>query len=337
MKILNIGSKSIHVSSFLHRMQELDQYLFVEESCGYLSDEKEFFFKIRGLNLFVIFFNFWKMNATIKKLNPEIIHIHQLNRFAFFVCLFANKKTPIISTAWGSDVLIMPWKNKLFYSITKYLINRSSIVTADSTDMIDSMMKIIPMSSKYQKLQYGIQYVKPKTKQNIIYSNRLHKSFYRIDRIIEYFSEFVKTNHDWSLIVAGVGEETEKLKEKAIKLGVMDKIDFVGWLDQSQNHYYYSIAKVYVSIPMSDGTSVSLLEAMSAGCIPIVSNLPVSNEWIKHLKNGIIENLNENPMFQIQKLNLDQVYNENIEKLDKQNVSFEMSKQTFLKLYKSLV
>jgi len=160
---------------------------------------------------------------------------------------------------------------------------------------------------------------------------------YRIDRIIEYFSEFVKTNHDWSLIVAGVGEETEKLKEKAIKLGIMDKIDFVGWLDQSQNHYYYSIAKVYVSIPMSDGTSVSLLEAMSAGCIPIVSNLPVSNEWIKHLRNGIIENLNENPMFHIQKFNLDQVYNENIEKLDKQNVSFEMSKQTFLKLYKSII
>ncbi len=89
MKILNIGSKSIHVSSFLHRMQELDQYLFVEESCGYLSDEKEFFFKIRGLNFFAIIFNFWKMNTTLKKLNPEIIHIHQLNRFAFFVCLFA--------------------------------------------------------------------------------------------------------------------------------------------------------------------------------------------------------------------------------------------------------
>jgi glycosyltransferase involved in cell wall biosynthesis len=337
MKILNIGSKSIHVSSFLHRMKEMDQYLFVEESCGYLNNEKEFVFKIRGLNLFGIIFNFCKMIYTIKKLNPEIIHIHQLNRFAFFVCLFADKKIPIISTAWGSDVLIMPWKNKLFYSITKYLINRSSIVTADSTDMIESMMKIIPISSKYLKLQYGIQYVTPKKKQNIIYSNRLHKSLYRIDRIIEYFSEFVKNNQEWSLIVAGVGEDTDKLKEKAKNLGVFDKIQFVGWLDQSQNHYYYSIAKVYVTIPMSDGTSVSLLEAMSAGCIPIVSNLPVSNEWINHLRNGVIEYPNENPMYHIPKLNLEQIYKENREILDENNVSFEKSKQTFLKLYKSLL
>jgi glycosyltransferase involved in cell wall biosynthesis len=39
-------------------------------------------------------------------------------------------------------------------------------------------------------------------------------------------------------------------------------------------------AAVYVSVPSSDGTSVTLLEAMTAGAYPIVSDLEANREWI---------------------------------------------------------
>lgn len=337
MKVLNIGSKSIHVSSYLQRMDEIDQYLFVEEACGYLPQGKEYAFKMRGMNLFLYFYNLLKIRLQINKLQPDVIHFHQLNRFAFFISLVSPKKIPIISTAWGSDVLIMPWKNKLFYLISKHLISRSHYVTADSNDMIETMQRILPVESKYIKLQYGIQYVESAEKQNIIYSNRLHKPLYRISTIIEYFADFVKTNNNWKLVIAGEGEDTLYLKNLADKLGILDKVEFVGWLNQSENHFYYSISKVYISIPESDGTSVSLLEAMSAGCIPIVSNLKVSKEWIEHLENGIIEHSNENPLFHIEQLNSENVKRVNREKLDFNNVSYEQSKQKFLNLYKSVL
>ncbi len=123
MKVLNIGSNSIHVSSFLNRMDEVDNYLFVEEPCGFLSIDKEFEFKIRSFNIFQLIINLLKIRSSINKISPDIIHIHQLNRFAFIVSLLASKNIPVISTAWGSDVLIMPWKNKIFYHVTKFLIN----------------------------------------------------------------------------------------------------------------------------------------------------------------------------------------------------------------------
>jgi glycosyltransferase involved in cell wall biosynthesis len=50
----------------------------------------------------------------------------------------------------------------------------------------------------------------------------------------------------------------------------------------------YSKAKIWVSIPESDATSISLLEAMACGCIPIVSDLPANREWIKSGVNGIV-------------------------------------------------
>src|SRR6266849_6707153 len=39
-------------------------------------------------------------------------------------------------------------------------------------------------------------------------------------------------------------------------------------------------AAAYVSVPSSDGTSVTLLEAMAAGAYPIVSDLPANREWV---------------------------------------------------------
>jgi len=337
MKVINVGSKSVHVSSFLQRMISIDQYLFTEEKADFLSDNKEYAFKVRSLNFIYVFLNLIKIRKTIKKINPDLVHIHQLNRFAFLVSLFIPNRIPIISTAWGSDVLIMPWKNKLFYYITKHIINRSDIVTADAKDMIKVMKRIENNDAKFVLLQYGIDYIEPLVKENIIYSNRLHTSLYRISNIIDYFREFVETDDSWRLIIAGAGEGTEELKIQVEKNNLNSKVEFVGWLDKNQNHAYYAKAKVYISIPKSDGTSVSLLESMSAGCIPIVSDLEVSNEWIEHLENGIIEKKGENPFFFINKFDLSALIPRNRTILDSNNVSTEKSKEMFLTLYNKLV
>ena len=50
---------------------------------------------------------------------------------------------------------------------------------------------------------------------------------------------------------------------------------------------HYQKAEYYISIPNSDATSVSLLEAMQYGAIPIVSNIPANREWILDGVNGI--------------------------------------------------
>ena len=53
-----------------------------------------------------------------------------------------------------------------------------------------------------------------------------------------------------------------------------------------ENLFWYAKSKFYVSIPDSDATSISLLEAMYYGCYPIVSSLPSKREWISDEVNG---------------------------------------------------
>jgi glycosyltransferase involved in cell wall biosynthesis len=51
---------------------------------------------------------------------------------------------------------------------------------------------------------------------------------------------------------------------------------------------YLRSADIYVSTSLSDGTSVSLLEAMACGVFPIVTDIPGNRPWIAHGKNGFL-------------------------------------------------
>jgi len=298
MKILQVGPNSIHVSSFISALSKVEKeiYLLSEEPCDFEGVQKNFLFSFRSLNPITIQKNTLKIKQLLRDLKPDVIHIHQVNRLAYFVSKIAfNLNIRVITTAWGSDVLLIPKQNAFFHFLVKQTLKKSKIVTGDSQDMILAMQAIFP-SKKYVLLQYGIDPIIGLKKEKIVYSNRLHEPLYRIDKIIGYFAEFSKVHPDWKLIIAGTGSETEKLKALVDAKSISAKTSFVGWQKKPENNTWYAKSSIYISIPESDGTSVSVLEAMSAACIPVVADLPVSHEWIVSGKNGIIENPNENPL-----------------------------------------
>jgi glycosyltransferase involved in cell wall biosynthesis len=49
---------------------------------------------------------------------------------------------------------------------------------------------------------------------------------------------------------------------------------------------YYRSADLYISASHSDGTSISLLEAMACGAPVLLSDIPGNREWVAPGKNG---------------------------------------------------
>lgn len=165
--------------------------------------------------------------------------------------------------------------------IAQFVLKNSQVVTCDSLQMKSVIQKLTHENHNIQCLQYGINPVKSENKQKLVYSNRLHKPLYRIDLIIRLFADFYQSNKDWKLIIGAQGESTESLQIIAEQLLPPSAFEFVGWVNPELNALWYAKSTLYVSLPESDGTSVSLLEAMSADCIPIVPDLAVSHEWIE--------------------------------------------------------
>ena len=339
-KLLLISSNTIHTYKYLQLVEDyFDEVLLITNEKSKVYDyptvELNFNLKIKTL-----FSTVKEIKKQIELFQPSIIHIHQANSYAFFALLACRKSfIPTVLTAWGSDVLILPKSNFLLKKMVRFNLRNADFLTSDSIYMAQEMEKIAPLKNRIIIANFGID-VTPITceKENIIYSNRLHKKLYRVDKILEAFSLFYTNNNtDWKLVIAATGTETDTLKIKVAELNLEHAIEFVGWIQKEDNEKWYSKAKIWVSIPESDATSISLLEAMACGCIPVVSDLPANREWIQSGLNGIIVNdLESDFISDALKLNLAEAINMNKNRIEKDGTKAS-NRIKFIQLYQRIL
>jgi glycosyltransferase involved in cell wall biosynthesis len=71
-------------------------------------------------------------------------------------------------------------------------------------------------------------------------------------------------------------------------------VAFLGGVCSARLHAELSRSQIYASLSVSDGTSISLLEALASGLFPILSDIPQNREWIDpSAGNGILVPLND--------------------------------------------
>ena len=78
--------------------------------------------------------------------------------------------------------------------------------------------------------------------------------------------------------------EAKKRNENSQRRG----IEFGGGYTQTELVEHFRQSEVYISASISDGSSVSLLEALSAGRICVCRDFPSNVEWIEHGVTGFL-------------------------------------------------
>lgn len=211
---------------------------------------------------------------TLKAAKPDLIVLYQLNLTALVSILADRRRTKRLAVGVGSDVLVMPKRNIILRCVLRFILRHSDYYNAGSDYLAEAMRQYAPKGCDILIANLGINPVKAVEKENIVYSNRLHGSLYRVDKIIRGFARFCTKPEraSWRLVVAGSGRE-EEFRELALRLGIEDKTEITGWLSPEQNAAYYAKSRIYVSIPTSDGVPASVMEAVSADCIAVLSDI----------------------------------------------------------------
>jgi glycosyltransferase involved in cell wall biosynthesis len=279
------------------------------------------------------------LRKLIFTFQPDIIHVHQANSYGFMSALANRGYKPLVLTTWGSDVLLLPQKNQFYKWMVRFALKKANIITADAHFMAKAIDALAP-EKEVQIANFGVEIQKlaePIQKEKLIYSNRMHEPLYRIELIIEQSATFLKAHLDWKLRIAASGTQTASLKALAEKILPESSFEFVGFQAPAENRANYAKAQIYVSIPNSDGTAISLLEAMAYGCIPVVSDLQANKEWIKAQQNGLIYSGNLSADFenalQLDALSVAQINANLIE----QQATKAVNQQKFFKLYDQLL
>jgi len=294
-KLLIVGSSTVHTGNFCRLVsQDFDEILLITD--GDHATLEDIPREHAGFSLrspLRIGKNIKKIRSIVARFRPDIIHVQQAGTEAWLVLrAVKGMKIPVIVTAWGSDVLVSPGRGLFYRRMLNYILAHADALTCDSYHVAAKMQEFSGNRSLDITLaNFGINIEHlGLPKERIIYSNRLHKPLYNLDLILKAFKASLDRGYfsGWKLVMAGEGEETGRLQGLAKELGIDGLVDFPGWLDRETNSAFYEKASIFVSIPSSDATAISLLEAMASGCIPVLSNLPANHEWVIDGYNGII-------------------------------------------------
>src|SRR6185503_2886541 len=90
-----------------------------------------------------------------------------------------------------------------------------------------------------------------------------------LEQLVDVLASWPPTAPTCRILIAGDGSVRTTLEQRAKAAGVSDRMVFLGWVEQPAG--LYKAADAYLLPSHSEGTSISLLEAMAAGCPPIAS------------------------------------------------------------------
>ncbi len=302
-KYLIIGDgESPHI---LKWVKELSRYyeLYLVSSRGICPDIRNFIPEDRivcfNLNIsesggnFKIIRMIFPLRKIIKRINPDFVNAHYITSHGFISALaltLSSCKAPLIQSAWGTDILITPKRNALYKRITRFALKKARLATTDS-ELVASQIHQLS-STETTTFPFGLDglpEVDFKDKEPyLFFSNRTLNANSNIDQVVHFFSHLAGHIEGARLIIANEGPEKNTLIKLSRELGIADSVVFVGFISASEQNDLYRRSQFFFSILTSDALSVSLLEAMSFGCIPILSDLPDNRAWVNDGENGII-------------------------------------------------
>lgn len=112
------------------------------------------------------------------------------------------------------------------------------------------------------------------------YAARLVRQQKRADLLTDLIGDLEDKKVDYCFQIAGEGECLKKLKTYIRKNRLESKVQLLGRLPKSKMDDFWKNQDVFVNVSEYEGTSLSMLEAMSYGCVPVVTDVSGAREFI---------------------------------------------------------
>jgi glycosyltransferase involved in cell wall biosynthesis len=236
------------------------------------------------------------IKQLVRQIRPDLIHAHFIAKYGFHLPDIGFK--PAVVSAWGDDILILPKKNCLIRHYTKKVLNYVDLTYAVSRNIRNYLISdfYIP-ESKVHYLPFGIDTdlfsplpdMREKRDSTIeIFSNRGFYPVYDNETLVMGFALAYQKNPAIRLTLKGEGPLEQSVRDLVQSLGLSDNIRFKKRTTYSEVPNDYRAADIFITTSISDGTPVSILEAMASGLPCIATNVGGIPEWIENQKNGIL-------------------------------------------------
>ena len=119
-----------------------------------------------------------------------------------------------------------------------------------------------------------------------VLSLRAHEPIYRVADIIGAFSQLLATTPEAHLVIGNDGSLRVELENQVAALGITKEVTFIGTLPESELPPLLRACDLYVTASEVDGSSVTLLQAISCGVPVVASDTPGNRDWVQDQETG---------------------------------------------------
>lgn len=234
----------------------------------------------------------FQIKKLIKKHQPDMVIAERTTSYGFLAALSGVKPAAIAQQGrtdlWPENSILYPLKK----AIQSYAFKKATLIHAWGPVMTVSMRKVKVDMEKVLVLPKGIDLEQfgnirhiSSEKLTAIVTRSLMPE-YRHDTILKAFAILNQKGIDFVLTIVGDGKLLPALKELAIKLNIENKVNFTGRIPNTKLPRLLQQSDFYISMPITEGVSASLFEAMASNCYPVVTDIPGNQSWITHRENG---------------------------------------------------
>jgi glycosyltransferase involved in cell wall biosynthesis len=233
-----------------------------------------------------------------RELQADLAHALWLSRPHAWTAHWSGVR-PLVLSALGSDVLELEGMSVGQSAVdrlhatyvsrrTRSAVTAADVILADSTTLADRVREQVP-AAETRIVRFGVETsglsragraewrrrLDIEDDACVLLSSRLVRPNYNIDTIIAALPIIRRDVPNATLVLKDVPRFSNpgyarSCLELAESVGVREAIRVVGELDRDELLGLYAAADLYLSVPNTDGTAVSVLEAMAAG-VPVVA------------------------------------------------------------------
>ncbi len=241
------------------------------------------------------------LRQVVRKVQPDLIQAGPIQSCALLAVMSGFH--PLVSTSWGSDLLLDADRNDWTRWATRFVMNHSDSLIGDCDPVRQKAVEYGMDNERIVTFPWGIdlnhfqpcQFPPEGNHAFTLLSTRSWEPVYGVEVIGRAFAKATRlvkrdaslgSQIDLRLIMLGNGSQAGRLREIFTQEGILNAVNFPGQISQSELPKLYCQADLYLAASYSDGTSISLLEAMACGKPVLVSDIPGNREWVTPEKNG---------------------------------------------------
>jgi glycosyltransferase involved in cell wall biosynthesis len=120
----------------------------------------------------------------------------------------------------------------------------------------------------------------------VVLSLRSWEPVYGIDVLLRGFARAAEQAPELRLLMMGGGSQAGLVHQMIRQHDLADRVYLGGQMSQSDLPQIYQAADLYISASHSDGSSVSLMEALGCGLPVLLSDIPSNREWVSSGDQG---------------------------------------------------